>query len=192
MSSKVIFTYLHRVAKEGDRQSFKELYNHYFKRLLHFSFLIVGTKETAEEIVNDVFLKIWERRKTLYEIDNPDVYFYVATKNKSLDVLKSQTTHTSDIENINEAALKVSINPESIMISKELRKKIEKAIETLPPRCKLIFKLVKEDGLKYKEAAAILDLSPKTIENQLSIATKKLIQILLKSPSSQKKQKLIL
>jgi RNA polymerase sigma-70 factor (ECF subfamily) len=71
------------------------------------------------------------------------------------------------------------INPEQLMITEEMRKTIRQAIEQLPPRCKQIFTLIKGDGLKYKEVASILNLSVKTVEAQMAIATKKLISAVL-------------
>lgn len=173
---------LRKIARERDAVAFKALYHHYFPRLLQFALLIVQTKEPAEEIINDVFLKIWNRKKQAESIEKPDVYFYVAVKNKSLDYLKSKAHQTTTLNSLSNFFLKTTVNPETIMVSKELLKKINDAIDDLPPKCKIIFKLIKEDGLKYKEVAAILDLSIKTIENQMGIATKKLSKTLLKTP----------
>ncbi len=175
-----------RIAGDGDTKAFRDLYHYYFPRLLRFSFLIVHTKEQAEEIVNDVFINLWRRREQLYKIENPDVYFYVAVKNKSLDYLsKNQLKETVDIHQISESHLKFSMDPEKILITAELKEKIEKAIDRLPARCKLIFKLIREDGLKYKEVAAVLNLSIKTVEAQMTIAVKKLSEILI-APVSEK------
>jgi RNA polymerase sigma-70 factor (ECF subfamily) len=65
-------------------------------------------------------------------------------------------------------------NPEQLMITSEMHKRLNLAVDALPPRCKLIFKLIKEDGLKYKEVAQLLELSQKTIENQMTIALRKI------------------
>lgn len=184
MDQQEIQQCLYKIASEEDAVSFKLLYHHYFSRLLQFSFVIVHAKEPAEEIVNDVFINVWRRRIQLYKIENPDVYFYVAVKNKSLDYLsKNHLKEMVDIHQISEGYLQFSMDPENIMITKELKKKIEEEIEQLPARCKLIFKLIREDGLKYKEAAAILNLSVKTIEAQMTIAVKKLSSFVLKSSS---------
>ena len=69
-------------------------------------------------------------------------------------------------------------NPESILITRELRSRIQDAIEQLPPRCKIIFKLIKEDGLSYKEVASIMEISVKTVDTQLYLALKKLAHLL--------------
>ncbi len=179
---------LEKIAQQGDVNSFKEIYSHYFIRLLKLSYTIVHSRESAEEIVNDVFVKLWKKKKELASINKPDVYFYIAVKNKSLDYLRKQNKKkVLDLALISASHLRTSTNPETIMLTNELRDKIKTAIDQLPARCKLIFKLVKEDGLKYKEAAAVLDLSIKTIEAQLAIATKKLSQTLLNTDMQKKK-----
>lgn len=179
---------LYKIASEDDALSFKRLYRHYYSRMLQFSFVIVHAKEPAEEIVNDVFINLWRRRSQLYKIESPDVYFYVAIKNKSLDYLsKNHLKERIDIQQVSEGYLQFSLDPEEIMITKELKKKIENEVEQLPARCKLIFKLIREDGLKYKEAAAILNLSVKTIEAQMAIAVKKISGLVLGVPSKKKK-----
>jgi RNA polymerase sigma-70 factor (ECF subfamily) len=148
---------------------------------------IVHQKEPAEEIVHNVFMKLWEKRTLLSKIENPDVYLYVAVKNHSLDYLsKNRFKETVDISSISSDFLVFHVDPEQMMITEEMRKKIAEAIEQLPPRCKHIFCLVKEDGLKYKDVAAILNLSVKTVEAQMVIAMKKLMTALLNNKESYK------
>lgn len=166
-----------RIAEFEDQKAFRELYNSRFARLYRFSFSIVHSKEYAEEIVNDVFMNLWRRRNKLHKITNPDVYLYVAVKNHSLDYLsREHLRNTTDICELGAEHLKFTSDPENLMITAEMTKKLEQVIQQLPPKCKMIFKLVKEDGLKYKEVAAILNLSVKTIEAQLTIATKRITQ----------------
>src|SRR5690606_15886415 len=116
---------------------------------------------------------------------NPDVYLYVAVKNNALDYLsKNRFRETVDISSLSSDFLVYHIDPEQKMITEEMRKTILQAVEQLPPRCKHIFSLVKEDGLKYKEVAEILNLSIKTVEAQMAIATKKLMAAILNYTSS--------
>jgi RNA polymerase sigma-70 factor (ECF subfamily) len=82
------------------------------------------------------------------------------------------------VEDLNVDHLQLVANPELLVTQKEMQRQIREAIEQLPPRCRLIFKLVKEDGLTYKQVAAILDISVKTVDNQLWLALKKLAVLL--------------
>lgn len=180
MTKTEILNCLSKISHEDDTQSFKELYRFYFLRLFHFCLGIVHQKEAAEEIVHNVFLHLWEKRVTLNKIENPDIYLYVSVKNNSLDFLsKKHLKETVDISNISSDFLLLSSDPEQLLLTEEMRQVLNTAIEQLPPRCKHIFRLIKEDGLKYKEVAAILNLSVKTVEAQMSLAIKKLAKAVL-------------
>ncbi len=162
-------------AGSNDEQAFEELYRQYFVRLFRFCFSIVHLKEAAEEIVNDVFLNLWKRRTTLDGIRNLEVYLYIATKNLSLNYLRDN--HFLHIEDISEQVsqhIRIEGDPESLLVSAETVRHLKEVINQLPPKCMLIFKLVKEDGLKYRDVALLLDISVKTVEAQLAIAMKKI------------------
>ena len=150
---------------------FKSLY-HY---LYPFARTIVKEKESAEEVVSDVFIKVWEKRKELEKIENLKVYLYVSTRNIAFNYLDKQKRNaTFSIDDIQADFTSVYFNPEQMLITADMLALIQKAIDQLPPKCKIIFKLIKEDGLKYRDVAEILDISIKTVENQLAIALYKI------------------
>jgi len=168
-----------RIAVYEDAVAYKKLFFYFFLPLKSFSYSIVKTKEYAEEIVSDVFVEIWAKRKQLMEIEDLKMYIYISVRNASLR--KFQQIQKKRILSLNELSVEiVSVEPdaETNMISAELVKKIETAIDQLPPQCKIIFKLAKEDKLKYKEIAQLLAISVKTIDNQLSTALKKIASVL--------------
>ncbi len=166
---------LRRIQYDNDEHAFRELYQSQFFRLHRFAYTYVGTRESAEEVVHDVFLNLWTKRTALDRIGNPQVYLYVSVKNTAMNYLrKTRRTRMQTIEDAPHPGGAQALNPESLLISRELQRQISEAVESLPPRCRLIFKLVKEDGLSYKEVAAILDLSVKTVDTQLYLALKKL------------------
>lgn len=166
---------MHQIAA-GNEQSFKKLYDCFYRKLYYFAFAIVKTKEAAEEVVEDVFIKIWKTRKNFTDIRNIKVYLYTATKNTSLNFLatKSKENITQPFDHIDIEVAEIN-SPETLMITAELYKKIQHAVEALPPRCKIIFKLVREDKLKYREVADILNISINTIDAQMAIAVKKIM-----------------
>jgi len=169
-------TYLQeRIARFDDQLAYKELFVQLYNPLLHFAASFVKSKEPAEEIVSDVFMAIWEKRKRIGSISNLKVYLYVAIKNTAINYLARQNKLlTTNIEEMELEAESIYFNPEQLLITAEMSKRVKEIIDQLPPRCKIIFKLVKEDELKYREVAEILNLSVKTIENQLSIALRKI------------------
>ena len=164
-----------RIARQGDHQAYKELYTSLYGYLFQFAKTFVKSRETAEEIVSDVFIKVWEKRKELEKIDNLKVYLYVSTRNIAYNYLEKQKRNVlNHLDDYDADMTSVNVDPEQLLITAEMMKMIQKAIEELPPKCKLIFRLVKEDGLKYREVAEVLSISAKTVENQLAIALHKL------------------
>jgi RNA polymerase sigma-70 factor (family 1) len=164
-----------RVSLCDDMAAYKELFVCYHHRLTKFSFSILHDFESAEEVVSDVFLKLWNGRKALADVQNPHLYLYVCTKNQSINYLRKRDGNR--VFCIDEIAVELEslyLDPEQLMITEEMLKRIRLAIKQLPQKCQLVFKLIKEDGLKHKEAAELLGLSVKTIENQMTIALRKI------------------
>ncbi|ATL45809.1 RNA polymerase sigma-70 factor [Chitinophaga caeni] len=163
------------MATNNDEESFRLLYDHCFVRVLRFSYSLTRSREVAEEITNDVFLHCWQKRASLQHIRNPEVYLFVVARNKAIDFRRKQANfhHVDLLEDIH-VEIALESNPEEMMISAEMVRRLELSIEQLPPKCKMIYLLIKQYGLKYQEVANILNLSIKTVENQLSIAVKRL------------------
>jgi RNA polymerase sigma-70 factor (ECF subfamily) len=164
-----------RIALYDDEPAYKQIFFTYFNPLLRFAHTFLDDRQYAEEVVSDVMIKVWEKRKTLTSIDNLRVYLYISTKNTALNYLsKQRKIEVLSLENLNIDFPSNALNPEQLMITAEMMRRINEAVNSLPPRCKLVFKLVKEDGLPYKEVADILNISIKTIDNQLAIALRKI------------------
>lgn len=184
-----ILSLLDNIRQKDDQKAFEELFRIFYERLLKFCIAYIHDKEHAEEIVSNVFLKIWMKRKELPAIQNPEIYLFISVKNHSLNYLKQYSSYKVvflEDEGVHELVNTHDAGKE--MERKELRFKMNQAIETLPDQCKIIFMLVKEEGLKYKEVAHILDISPRTVETQLVRAMKKLSMALTPYIESQKKQ----
>lgn len=172
--------WVEQIALFGDHQAFEKLYLHYYDYLFKFSYSLLKDEKSAEEIVSDTFLNIWRNRLRLLEIENIKIYLYVSVKNLSLrHIRKSKGRFNYLLDDyLIEQIGSTTQNPEDLLVTKELFYTIQQAIESLPPKCKLIFKLVREDGLKYKEIAQLLSISVKTIDAQMAIASKKIIESL--------------
>jgi RNA polymerase sigma-70 factor (ECF subfamily) len=141
--------------------------------------MYVHQKEAAEEIVSDVFVRCWLNRKSLVDIQSMDTYLFVAVKNQSLNYLKKYShIHLVQMEDTNEVKFVKTFSPQEALEKKELLFKMEQSIEALPQQCRIIFRLIKEDGIKYKEVAEILNISPRTVQTQLFRAMKKLSAVL--------------
>jgi RNA polymerase sigma-70 factor (family 1) len=167
---------LQRQIAAGDQIAFKEVYTCIYKNLYQFALALVRNKEAAEEIVNDVFIRIWRNRASLPTVQNLRVYLYTATKNTALNYLsrKARENITEPFDHINIELKGSVITPDQIMITAEMDKIIQRSVNALPPRCKMIFKLTREDGLKYKEISQILNIAVNTIDVQMAIAVKRI------------------
>lgn len=164
-----------RIAIYDDQQAYQELFYLYYKPLLRFANAFVRSHELSEEIVSDVFIRIWERRAQLNEITNLKVYLYVSVRNMALKhLLKKQKQASIGLDDLQVELESQYHNPEQLLLTAELMNRVARAIDELPPRCKMVYKLIKEDGLRYREVSEILDISIKTIDNQLAIALKKI------------------
>ena len=167
-----------RIARFEDQVAYKELFVTLYPSLYHFTLGFIKSKESAEEIISDVFIKIWQKRKELEAILQLKVYCFVMAKNLSINQLEKQKrSHTVRLEDYRDDLKEftsVYNDPEQLMITDEMLHRIAKAVDTLPLKCKMIFKLIKEEGFRYKEAAEIMNISVKTVEHQLAIAVKKI------------------
>jgi len=163
----------------GDQNGFKEFYYAQFFKLYQFAYSFVRSREASEEIVNDVFLGLWQKKETITAINNIQVYLYVAVKNACLNYLnRNHIPVPVSLDDLSVDHFPLVPGPERLFVQRELQQQVREAIEQLPPRCRLIFKLVKEDGLSYKQVASVLELSVKTVDAQLYLALKKLAAIL--------------
>ncbi len=164
-----------RIALYEDMKAYRLLYDLLFKGLHSFTYAFVKSSEAAEEIVSDVFIKLWQIRNELAAIENLKVYLFIIAKHFSLNYITKH--HKNPIISLEEMEPETMIeigDPEEICISADTLDQIREAVGQLPPQCRIIFQLVKEEGLKYKEVAAILHISILTVRNQVAIATKKI------------------
>lgn len=172
----------HLIATKEDQLAYKELYNRFAPGMISFADQYLSNLQAAEEIVSDVFIRIWLRRSTLDQISNLKVYIYVSVRNFSNNYLKSLKTKPQ-IRPIEESEIQIpasqTYNPQQVVQANMLRQRILTALTLLPPRCGEILRMAKEEGLKIHEIAEILKISPKTVENQLTIGFKKMAASLI-------------
>jgi RNA polymerase sigma-70 factor, ECF subfamily len=163
------------VAQEGSLNSIELLFRQYHKVLCNLARNIVRDKDAAEDIVQDVFLKLWNMRDEFDFTVPVKPYLYKATTNTAISWLNKnkQLPLGAEISDT-DSGLVSSFNAEDKILEKELQVKILQAIDRLPPKCKAIFILSRYEGLKYRQIAEYLDISVKTVENQMCIALDRL------------------
>jgi RNA polymerase sigma-70 factor (family 1) len=166
---------LSAIALNNDQVAYKELFLLLHGPLKQFAYSILKSGEEAEELVSDIFIRIWQKRDQLTSIETPLFYFYTTAKNLAITRINKQKRQISLApEGWLIQMHSIYFDPEQLMMTEEMVRQIKKAVNELPPRCRLIFKLIKEDGLKYKETADLLHLSVKTVEAQMAIALRRI------------------
>ena len=165
---------LWRVLLHDDYGAFEKLFIFYYNPLRNFCKKLVHINEIAEELVSEVFFKIWNNRKRIVISSSPKSYLYAAVRNISFDHLRKEKR--SLWTNLEEAAAVPCdyFDAQSHSEFQELEGRIERAVSQLPKQCRLVFKLSRDHGMKYNEIAEKLQLSVKTIETQMGRAIKSL------------------
>jgi len=163
----------------GDQKKFRHLMELTSDDLLWFAIGFLKNKEVAEEIVSDVYVKIWNNRAQLETILNLKSYLFICVRNGCLSHLrKVKNEKIISIDSVNEFQFVQVEAPEDNLIEKEKIEQIYAAIETLPCKCKMAFTLAKIHGLKYKEIAEVLGVTEKTVNNHLVLAVKRITELL--------------
>ena len=163
-----------RHAKTKDIALFRELFDSYFRTLTTYAYRFVCDWQTAEDITQDVFTSLWEKKENI-DFDDPiKPYLYRAVYNRSINYLNSALTQkriegadTID-ELINREIL--SYNQHDTLLLKEITDEINRFVDTLPPQCRTVYKLSREKNLRNKEIAAQMEISEKAVEKHISKA----------------------
>ena len=162
-----------------DLSGFEALFQLHYRALCATAFRIVQDKEIAEDIVQDVFYKLWVKRESLHINTSLKAYLIQSTINRSINYTKKYNNTLSRELHFGMETSNDANTTEQALDFKETSGKVEAAIKALPPACRSVFVLSRYENLSYKEIARDLDISVKTVENQMSKALKHLRQRLL-------------
>lgn len=154
--------------------AFEKIFKEYYQDLCRYSLRFVKQEEVAEELVQDVFIKLWRKEQQLEIYSSLKAYLYTAVRNSSMNYLKSQFARQR-FEEHSPAHHQLQTNStQESMDYQELSLLVSEAVEGLPEQCRTIFEMSRSGGFSYTEIARELKISPKTVENQIGIALKKL------------------
>lgn len=159
---------------QGSELAFGYLFKHYHKDLCNYLIAISGDSRIADEIAQQAFVKIWEKRKKLNVRDNQfKSYFFKIAYNLFIDAKRKENKKFKLLENLKRDAYKEVLKVDYHEYEQKL-KIVEEEIEKLPDKCKMVFIMGKREGLKNKEISEILDISIRTVEVHMSKALKRL------------------
>lgn len=161
----------------GDERAFGQLFARYHGKLAAFVRKFTRNESMAEEVVQDVFLKIWQQREKLPEIRNFDTFIFVLARNHTYSLLRKVLAEQEKIERWasemqNDAANISTIDSDDAQLNARYQQLLNEAIAKLSPQQQKVFILRKQEGLQYKQIAAILGLSPETVKKYLETAVR--------------------
>lgn len=159
--------------KKGDEKAFEVIFHSYYASLCLFAFQFLNDDEKAEEIVQDFFVNVWSKRKILNIDSSVKNYLFRSVKNLCLNRLQHERIKEKHAKSVKEN-FHQEINESDYFLEVGLNEKIAESIASLPEKRREIFKLSREEGLKYKEIADRLNISVKTVETQMGLALKHL------------------
>lgn len=169
-----------RRIQNGDKKTFSELYVSNFTQMCDFAVSITHDEEVTKELIQDVFINIWTNREHWRPKSTIRSYLYRAIKNRAFDYLKHKKVerewHNRNYQSNSENAE----TPYEQYTRAELEQFIQKAVDELPEKRKMIYLLSRIQGLKYREIADVMKISEKTVENQMGHALKKLRELVNK------------
>lgn len=161
-----------QMLSDDNPAAFETLFLHYYPKVKLFLIGFLKDEEAAQDIVQDVFLKLWQRRKELDDLANFNAFLFRCAKNEMLNYLKKQYTGTLYIEKEKKKEERYNDDPESEYVATELSSLVKSIIDKMPSQQKIIFKMSREEGLSSDEIAQKLSINKRTVENHLSLALK--------------------
>ncbi len=156
--------------RNNDRKAFEILFHKYYAQLCRKVNSIIQDEESAEDVVQQLFIKIWESRENITQPDSVIAYLTTSARNRALNHLKAANRKSSNETPLTHATDPEDNRTEEQMDAKELQKAINEAIQLLPEKRREVFLLSRQEGKSYKEIAAIMDISIKTVEAQMGKA----------------------
>ncbi|MBX3242672.1 MAG: RNA polymerase sigma-70 factor [Chitinophagaceae bacterium] len=176
MSCKSPFdeTYLLNLAAGGDRDAFRMLYDLHRDKLYFYALRLTESKQLAEDVLQEVFIRIWLDKERLHEIRSLDAWLFTLAKNKIINGFRRLSKEHSILSEINKDLPHFSDSTTQSVDYNEMKRALQSAIEQLPPQQKIIYRLRREQGLKNDEIALQLNISPLTVKKHISQASRAL------------------
>jgi len=158
--------------KEGDAEAFDAIYHNYSKKMFHFALGLVKDKDISKDLVQEVFVNLWEKRGQVDLNLNFDNYIFTIAYNSIRKYFRKKSIETKVIDHLVKNSPEIIESVDGTVIYNELLELASKTIENLPPKRKIVYKLSRQEGMKIKEIADKLNISTRTAENHLAKALK--------------------
>lgn len=168
----------------GDQTAFTRIFDYYGPRIYPFVLSMTRSKDSAEEIVQELFIKLWTNRATAGEIDHPRSYIFRMASNRTISYLKTQARNIRLVEKATGGMLVEKNTTEETIDYRETEEIINKLVDQLPAQQKKVYHLSRQEGLSYEEIAERLNISRNTVRNHLAEALKSIKEKLQNLPGT--------
>jgi RNA polymerase sigma-70 factor (family 1) len=159
-----------KMSAAGHEESFTRLFLLHKHKLYSFLLRLTDSPEMAEDVIQDVFLKLWKDRQNLVHIEQFGGYIYRMAQHQVLNAFRRMARETLILSELNKAGSVVHANAEDQLSVREVRELLQTALNKLPPKQKLVYTLSRDQGLKHDEIARQLNISPSTVNNHMIAA----------------------
>lgn len=156
-----------KLASSGNEKAFTYLFHQHKNKLFGYLFRLTNSQEITEDIIQDIFLKLWKDKSELINIVQFDAYLFRMAKNQAINSFKNIARQTLLYAEYFDTLSIEDYSTDNLLQFDETQKLLNQIIETLPPQQKLVFKLSREQHLKHDEIAQMLNLSPNTVKNHI-------------------------
>lgn len=158
---------LFRLIAGGDEFAFAELFRRYDRRIYPFVLKMIKTEAQAEEITQEIFIKIWRNRDKLAPIGQPEAYIFTIAARHTLDQIRKRLNENKMLQHLSAHLPPTHNDTEESLLLKDKEALVQQAIGLLPPQQKKVYLLSRQQGLSYEEIAREMDISPNTVRNHL-------------------------
>lgn len=163
---------LFKEVSEGNERAFRIIYNRYYQRMYSFAGKVVKSPHVAEEIVQEVFIRLWEQRELLCEVKNPDNYVFIVIRNHTYNYLRAVAREQNRREKLWEALQQQVTDEGTSLEAEEAELFLEKLLAKLSPQQRKIFRMSREDGFSHQQIADELHLSRDTVKKHVANSLK--------------------
>ncbi len=163
---------LFKEVSEGNEQAFQLVFKRYYQRMFSFAGTVVKSPHLAEEIVQEVFIRLWEQRELLAEISNPENYFFIVIRNRAYNYLRAAANEQSRREQLWEAMQQRAAEPDSSLEAEEADRFFEKIMAKLSPQQQKVFRMSRVEGYSHQQIADELKLSKLTVKKHVADSLK--------------------
>ena len=156
----------------GDEAAFSDLFYLWKDKLYFFILRITSSPESAQDVTQEVFLKLWTHREKLRDVENFGAYLYSMTRNYAISGLRRMAMEATILSELGRSAIDSGKHADEVLLQKQVLEKVKEVVDQLPRQQRLVYTLSREQGLRQEEIARQLNITVSTVQNHMTLALK--------------------